>query len=116
MNGSLISMETEQEWHFVKNLTLKRKKKRWFIGLKRGNASHTWCWLSERIPCINVTSTGTWRWISGEPNNLEREKCGETMKNGKYNNIRCQGDSYGDNPGYICEKQVSKFMIIPKLC
>lgn len=116
MNGSLISMETEQEWHFVKNLTKKRKKERWFIGLKRGNGSHTWCWLIERIPCMNVTSTGTWRWTRGEPNNLEREKCGETTKNGKYNNIRCQGDSYDDNPGYICEKQVSKFMIIPKLC
>ena len=38
------------------------------------------------------------------------------MKNGKYNNIKCQAHKYDDNPGYICEKQVSKFMIMPKLC
>ena len=38
------------------------------------------------------------------------------MKNGKYNNIPCQAHEHDDNPGYICEKQVSKFMIMPKLC
>ena len=53
---------------------------------------------------------------SGEPNNIEREKCGEMMKNGKYNSIPCQAHSYDDNPGYICEKHFSKFMIMPKLC
>ena len=33
-------------------------------------------------------------------------------QNGKYNNIKCQAASYHDNPGYICENQVSKFMIM----
>ena len=47
---------------------------------------------------------------------LNQKKCGEMMKNGKYNNIKCQADTYDENPGYICEKQVSKFMIMPKLC
>ena len=115
-NGSLISMETEQEWHFVKNLIKKRKKTRWFIGLKRVNGSHTWSWLSESVAWVNDSSTGAWRWRKGEPNNFETEKCGETTKNGKYNNIKCQGDNYDDNPGYICEKQVSKFIIMSKLC
>ena len=106
-------METEKEWHFVLNLT-KNRQARWFIGLKRVNGSHKWSWLSERVAWVNDSSTGTWRWKEGEPNNFEKEKCGEMMKNGKYNNIKCQGKRYDDAPGYICEEQVSKFMIIPK--
>ena len=115
-NSSLVSMETEKEWHFVKNLVINRRKVRWFIGLERVNRSHSWSWLSESIACVDETSTGTWRWNTGEPNNFKTEKCGEMMTNGKYNNIKCQAHKYDDNPGYICEKQVSKFMIMPKLC
>ena len=115
-NSSLVSMETEKEWHFVKNLVKNRRKVRWFIGLERVNRSHSWSWLSESIACVDETSTGTWRWNTGEPNNFKTEKCGEMTRNGKYNNIKCQANKYDDNPGYICEKQVSKFMIMPKLC
>ena len=109
-------METESEWHFIKNLIKKQRKVRWFIGLEGVNRSHSLSWLSESNACVNETSTGTWRWSKGEPNNFKTEKCGEMMKNGKYNNIKCQADTYDENPGYICEKQVSKFMIMPKLC
>ena len=115
-NGSLVLMETEKEWHFVKNLTINREKARWFIGLKTVNGSHTWSWLNESIAWVNGTSAGTWRWNNGEPNNFETEKCGEMLRYGKYNNIKCQGKNYDGDPGYICEKQVSKFMIMPKLC
>ena len=116
-NGSLVSMETEKEWHFVKNLTKKIEgKKRWFIGLKRANGSRTWCWVSESKACVNRTSTGTWRWNTHEPNNFGVEHCGEMLGNGKYNNIKCQIRNPGEDPGYICEKQVSKFMILTKLC
>ena len=110
-------METEKEWHFVKNLTEKimGKKKRWFIGLEIVDGSHTWCWLSKGIACVNGTSNGTWRWNNGEPNNFKTEKCVEMWNNGRYNNIACQKDHYDDEPGYICEKQVSKFMIMLKL-
>ena len=109
-------METEKEWHFVKNLTKKRRKVRWFIGLERVDGSYTWYWLSGSIAWVNGTSAGTWRWNKGEPNNFGKEKCGEMLQNGKYDNIKCQADTYDENPGYICEKQVSKFMIMPKLC
>ena len=43
-------METEKEWHFVKNLTKKRTKKLWFIGLERVDGSHIWYWLSGTSP------------------------------------------------------------------
>ena len=110
-------METEKEWHFVKNLTEKNKgtKKRWFIGLEIADGSHTWCWLSESTACVNETSVGTWRWHEGEPNNFGTEKCVEMWNYGRYNNIPCQTDKYADEPGYICEKQFSKFMIMLKL-
>ena len=105
-------METEKEWHFVKNLTEKRTKTRWFIGLERVIGSYMWYWLSGSIAWVN----GTWRWNKGEPNNFKTEKCGEMLQNGKYQNILCQAINYFEDPGYICEKQVSKFMIMPKLC
>ena len=50
-------METESEWHFVKNLTKKRRKVRWFIGLEGVNRSHSLSWLSESNACVNETST-----------------------------------------------------------
>ena len=117
-NSLLVSMETEKEWHFVKSLTIKhkRKKRHWFIGLKRVDGSHTWCWLSGNTACVNETSPGTWRWNKNEPNNFRTENCGEMLPKGKYNNIPCQATWYFGHPGYICEKQVSKFMIMPKLC
>ena len=102
-------METEREWHFVMNLTKKRKKERWFIGLKIVDGSHAWCWLSGSIAYVNENSSGTWRWNKGEPNHLETDKCVEMWQNGKYNNMMCRGEHYDENPGYICEKQVSKF-------
>ena len=109
-------METEEEWHFVKNLIKKRTKRRWFIGLERVDGSYTWYWLSGSIAWVNGTSAGTWRWSEGEPTNFGKEKCGEMLLNGKYNNIPCQAGIYYGDPGYICEKQVSKFIIMPKLC
>ena len=113
-------METKREWHFVKNLAKKQTKtrrgKHQFIGLKRFDGSCAWSWLNKTIAWVNGTSAGTWRWNKGEPNKLEKEKCGEMWPNGKYNNIPCEAKNYYKNPGYVCEKQFCKFMIIPKLC
>ena len=58
----------------VMNLTKKRKKERWFIGLKMVDGSHAWCWLSGSIALVNESSTGTWRWNEREPNNFEKRK------------------------------------------
>ena len=33
--------------------------------------------LSGSIALVNKSSTGTWRWNEGEPNNFEKEKCVE---------------------------------------
>ena len=113
-SGSLVSMETEKEWHFDRNLTKNKRKTRWFIGLfESANSSNTWYWLSKSKAWVNEDSDEKWRWNEGEPNNHNREKCVEMMQNGEYSNIECQKEKYDDNPGYICEKQVSKSMIMP---
>ena len=54
-----------------------------------------------------MTSTGTWRWTRGEPNNLEREKCIEMLQYGKYNRIKCQRGQYYEDQGYIYVKSKS---------
>ena len=97
-------------------LNQKAKKSPLVLGLERVDGSYAWYWLSGSIAWVNGTSAGTWRWNKGEPNNFGKEKCGEMLQNGKYHNIPCQGRTYHGDPGYICEKQVSKFMIMPKLC
>ncbi|PFX14517.1 LINE-1 retrotransposable element ORF2 protein [Stylophora pistillata] len=106
-SSSLVSMETDKEWHFVWNLIKNEKKTRWVIGLfESANSSNTWYWLSKSKAWVNENSDEKWRWNKGEPNNLNREKCVEMMQNGEYNNIKCQKPYY-DDPGYICEKQVN---------
>ena len=106
-SSSLVSMETKTEWHFVKNLTTKHKqrKKRWFIGLRNVTGTHRWYWLSTSTAWVNKTSA---RWGKNEPNKLDEEKCVEMLHDGKYNNIPCKAESYDDEPGYICENQISK--------
>ena len=108
----LVSMQTEREWVYFKNITTnitdvqKRAliKDRWFIGLRY--FSYKWCWSSDPKACINQTSNdeGNWRWNAGEPNHLRAEHCVEMFQGGKYNNIDCK-QGKGDT-GFICEKKV----------
>ena len=109
----LASIESNEEWEHLKNRTKTKKKQRWYIGLKYYNLSKEWCWLSSLHTCLNETlsTRGTWRWHTGEPNNLDTELCVEMFSGGKFNNVGC-GKSFrdrGDTPGgYICEKKVGK--------
>ena len=108
----LVSMQTEREWVYFKNITTnitdeqKRelKKDRWFIGLRY--FSYKWCWSSDPKDCINQTTNdkGNWRWNAGEPNQLHNEQCTEMFKGGEYNNINCKQTL--SNTGFICEKKV----------
>ena len=108
----LVSMQTEREWVYFKNITTnitdeqKRAliKDRWFIGLRY--FSYKWCWSSDPKACINQTSNdeGNWRWNAGEPNHLLAEHCVEMFQGGEYNNIDCKKGK-GDT-GFICEKKV----------
>ena len=106
----LVSMQTEGEWVYLKNITANREQKiglektRWFIGLR--HFSHKWCWSNDTKACRNLRTneTGYWRWSRGEPNNLDNEHCVEMYNGGEYNNINCL-HPFG-HTGYICEKKV----------
>ena len=111
-HDGLVSMQTEGEWVYFKNITAiitqeqKRelKRRRWFIGLRY--FSHKWCWSRDTKACKNQTTndTGNWRWEAGEPNNLHVEHCVEMLQGGGYNSINCRRRfSY---IGFICEKKL----------
>ena len=106
----LVSMQTEEEWVYFKNITHEQngapKKDRWFIGLRY--FSYEWCWSSDPKACINQTTNDkrNWRWNTGEPNNLQTEHCAEMFQGGEYNNINCTLRS--SNIGFICEKKVER--------
>ena len=105
----LVSMQTEGEWVYIKNITSNRKqniahkKTRWFIGLH--SLLHKWCWSDDTKACINLRTNETrhWRWSDGEPNNLDTERCVEMYNDGAYNNINCS-EEFG-HTGFICEKK-----------
>ena len=106
----LVSMQTEEEWGYFKNITTNitsdqqraLKRRRWFIGLRY--FSHKWCWSSDTKACKNQPNgTGNWRWNAGEPNNLHAEHCVEMFHGGIYGNINC-GERFS-SIGFICEKK-----------
>ena len=103
----LVSMQTEGEWVYLKNITANRElkialeKTRWFIGLQY--LSHKWCWSDDTKACINQTTDANWRWYAGEPNNPDTEHCVEMFNSGEYNNIDCS-KPFG-HTGFICEKK-----------
>ena len=109
----LVSMQTEREWVYFKNITtnitqeqkIALKKERWFIGL-RYLSHNLWCWSNDTKACINQTTNdkGNWRWNAGEPNYLLAEHCVEMHQGGKYNNIKCTKTF--SFIGFICEKEV----------
>ena len=111
-HDGLVSMQTEGEWVYFKNITAiitqeqKRalKRRRWFIGLRY--FSHKCCWSSDTKACKNQTTvdTGNWRWEFGEPNILHVEHCVEMRQGGNYNNIKCKEPF--SHIGFICEKKV----------
>ena len=111
----LVSMQTEGEWVYFKNITAiiaqeqkeALKRRRWFIGLRY--FSHKWCWSSDTKACIKQTTDGignigNWRWNAGEPNNLLTAHCVEMFQGGRYNNINCR-IRFSDI-GLIREKEV----------
>ena len=100
----LVSMQTEGEWLYFKNITTiitqEQKRARWWYFW------HKWCWSSDTKACINQTTDeiGNWRWNAGEPNNLNTVHCVEMFQGGRYNNINCRiRFNYIE---LICEKEV----------
>ena len=101
--GDLVSMETDDEWEFVKNLTQHKTtddkdSDDWHIGLMRFNGIGNWTWVSGKPLTIK-------RWQENEPwPNDGTETVAVIAKNypagapGLFNDL--SRDASG---GYICE-------------
>jgi len=100
--SDLVSIESDAEWTFLKNIILNlTKADDYFIGLKKDEKSGKWRWLS------NKSTMNTLRWATGEPN--DDGNCTVMYKDyrrqyGKYNDVRCR--SVSARFGYICERPV----------
>jgi hypothetical protein len=95
-DADLVSLTTNDEVEFVYNNT---ENSRYWIGLRyqktklRKNAHWTW----SNGDKLNFTN-----WNKGEPNDLEKEHCGEILKGLRFwNNKECDGNQAWT---WICEK------------
>ena len=97
--GDLVSIESEAEWSFLKNIILKlTMANEYFIGLSRDKRHRPWRWLSNKTSSQKVLP-----WAKGEPNG--DGNCATMYKNyrqdyGEYNDLHCTVEK---RSAYICE-------------
>ena len=105
-----MSMETDDEWEFVKNLTQHKTtddkdSDEWHIGLEKDKGTGKWTWVSGKL--LNIK-----RWQPDKPDNRTYETVAVITKNhppgtfGLFNNIRPES-----NRGYICEVKTGESVI-----
>ena len=101
--GDLVSIESKEEWIFLKNTTLKLAiADEYFIGLRKDDRSGQWRWLSNNRPSQKALP-----WATGQPSG--DGNCTIMYKDfagyyGKYNDLPCKDQV---KPGYICEFPVA---------
>lgn len=98
--SDLVSIESTEEWTFVKNTILTLETKEYFIGLKKDGKSKEWGWMSGNK---NVDAL---HWAKYEPSG--DGNCAVMYKDyrqeyGKYNDLSCT--NRGRRSGYICESR-----------
>ena len=97
----LVSIETEEEWKFIKHEIQKRvtwNTSAWHIGL----------WLINEV----------WTWLSGEKLNISKWRDSEPDGNGEYAEISKNGGLFNgitqnDENAYICEIPGGKITFQP---
>lgn len=108
-NGSeLVSIETPEEYSFLKEKILAMETKEYYIGLR--NYSGVWRWISNDSTVS--ASKENFHWATGEPNGYKHNCICQCAKmyydtvNTKpvYDDIKCTAKA--SNIGYICEKPV----------
>ena len=111
--GDLVSMETDDEWEFVKNLTQHRTtddkdSDEWHIGLEKDKGTGKWTWVNGKP--LNIK-----RWQPDKPDkpdNTTYETVAVIAKNyppgtfGLFNNV-----SPKSTEGYICEVKTGESVI-----
>ena len=96
--SDLVSIESLEEWIFLRNNILSMGTDEYFIGLRKNGKSGKWRWISDNR---EVT---TFHWAKGEPGG--DGNCAVMYKNyrkdyGEYNDLSCTDEKV--NVGYICE-------------
>ena len=105
--SQLVSIESFEEWSFLKQTIQTMETKEYLIGLKKYTPSGEWRWISDNST-VNASKQGAWPWASDEPKG-KNEYCVVMYKDylsnyGLYNNVDCE--SHSKLFGYICEKAV----------
>ena len=103
---NLVSIESREEWNFLKQTIQKEKTTEYFIGLSKDTSNGVWRWLSDDS-IVNASNKGDWPWAKGEPNNGNiKEDCALMYRDyrkdyGLYNDVSCTSSL--SQAGFICE-------------
>ena len=103
---SLVSIESREEWNFLKETIQKENTTEYFIGLRKDTSTVVWRWLSDNST-VDASNKGDWPWATGEPSDENGElSCAQMYGNfrnefGRYNDVSCT--SRLSQAGFICE-------------
>ena len=101
---NLVSIESREEWKFLKQTIQKENTTEYFIGLKKDTG--VWRWLSDDS-IVNASNKGDWPWAKGQPSNGNfKEDCALMYRDyrkdyGLYNDVSCTSPK--SKAGFICE-------------
>ena len=101
---NLVSIESREEWNFLKQTIQKENTTEYFIGLRK-DPTGVWRWLSDNST-VNVSNKGDWPWATGQPSDEHlTENCAQIYGNykyaGRYNDVLCSLSKA--KAGFICE-------------
>ncbi|XP_022777587.1 low affinity immunoglobulin epsilon Fc receptor-like [Stylophora pistillata] len=91
--GDLVSIETEEEWDFMKGMIQNQTAKVWFIGLEK--------------------RAGSWTWVSGRPLTICNWKKNKSAGNGRVAKLEKENWTFvrgggKKNRSFICETAKGK--------
>ena len=104
--SNLVSIESREEWNFLKETIQKEETIKYFIGLRKDKSTGVWRWLSDNST-VNASNEGHWPWAAREPNGENyNENCAQMYGNykdnyGRYNDVSCT--FLNSDAGFICE-------------
>ena len=101
---NLVSIESCEEWNFLKQTIQKEDTSEFFIGLRKDTSTKLWRWLSDNST-VNASNKGHWPWAGEQPTGKD-ENCAQMYRDyldnfGRYNDVGCS--KHLPLAGFICE-------------
>jgi len=90
IGSDLVSIESKEEWFFLKETIQKKALWEYFIGLKKDSKSKEWRWISDNSK-VNAT-VGEFPWAKNEPNgdgNCAVMYKDYMLDHGRFNDLNC---------------------------